>query len=63
MNQLSLDTNEKIELFDTLVSSVLNYSAPVWGYIDGKSIELIQYKFLCKILGVKKKSTNLEVLY
>ena len=61
-NSYEFKTNEKCRLFDSLVSSVLNYASEVWGYNDGKDIEIIHIKFLRKVLGVNK-STNLIGLY
>ena len=61
-NSYEFKTNEKCRLFDSLVSSVLNYASDVWGYNDGKDIEIIHTKFLRKVLGVDK-STNLIGLY
>ena len=61
-NQLSLNIDDKCNLFDSLVGSVLNYSASIWGNHPCKNIELIHCKFMRKILGVKK-STNLDGLY
>jgi hypothetical protein len=61
-NQLDLDTNEKVKLFDSLVGSILNYGAAIIGDHESKNIELLHCKFLRKILCVKK-STNLDALY
>ena len=61
-SQLSLNIDDKCNLFDSLVGSVLNYSAGIWGNHPCKNIELIHCKFMRKILGVKK-STNLDGLY
>ena len=61
-NQIELSVTDKCKLFDTLVGSILNYSAEVWGYHESKDIELVHCKFLRKVLCVKK-STNLEGLY
>ena len=44
------------------MGSILNYSADVWGYHEGKDIEIIHTKFCRKVLGVKV-STNRECLY
>lgn len=60
--QYEFKTNQKCKLFDTLVSSVLNYSSEIWGYHEGKDIEAIHTKFLRKLLCVNK-STNLAGLY
>lgn len=60
--QVELPISEKCRLFDTLVSSILNYSAEVWGAYEAKDVELIHTKFCRWILNVKK-STNLAGLY
>ena len=61
-NQLELPMSQKCKLFDTLVSSILCYSAEVWGIYEAKDIELLHTKFCRRILGVKQ-STNLIALY
>jgi len=61
-NQVELTSSDKCRLFDSLVGSMLNYSAEVWGYKDSKEIDKVHCKFLRKVLCVKK-STNLEALY
>ena len=62
LNQFEFKTLQKCKLFDTLVASVLNYSAEVWGFNEAKNIELLHTKFLRKILCVNK-STNITGLY
>ena len=54
--------SEKCRLFDTLVGSILNYNAEVWGAYEAKDVELIHTKFCRWILNVQK-STNLAGLY
>ena len=53
---------KKIKLFDSLVSSVLNYASEVWGYDNCKDIEIVHEKFCRYLLGVKK-STNIAAMY
>ena len=53
---------KKSKLFDSLVSSVLNYASEVWGYDDCKDIEIVLNKFCRYLLGVKK-STNIAAMY
>jgi hypothetical protein len=62
INQIDLPIKGKCKLFDSLVAPVLNYSAELWGFHEGQSIEKIHTKFCKKILGVKQ-STNLDCLY
>ena len=54
--------SQKCKLFDSLVGSILNLGAEIWGNHEGTDIELIHTKFLRRVLGVKK-STNLTALY
>ena len=54
MNQLELTVAEKLRLFDSLVGSVLNYNASVWGYHEAKHIEQVQCKFVRRMLKVKQ---------
>ena len=61
-NSVSLPISQKCKLFDSLVGSVLNFGAEIWGNHEATDIELIHTKFLRHILGVKK-STNLTALY
>jgi len=62
LNQIDLNASDKCKLFDSLVGSVLNYSAEVWGMHPGADIERIHTKFCRKVLHVKT-STNLDCLY
>ena len=55
--KIELPTSQKLNLFDTLVSPILNYSSEIWGMHSASDIEMIHTKFLRSILGVKK-STN-----
>ena len=45
MNQLDLTVAEKRRLLDSLVGSVLNYNASVWGYHEAKHIEQVHFFF------------------
>lgn len=55
-NQLDLSVTDKCRLFDSLVGSLLNYSAPAWGCHNSKDIEIVHNKFLRKLLSVKKST-------
>ena len=59
---IDLPISQKIKLFDTLVSPILNFGSEIWGMYNATDIELVHTKFLRFILGVKK-STNLSALY
>ena len=61
-NQIELTAKDKCKLFDTLVGSILNSGAEIFGYHTCKSIEHIHCIFLRKLLCVQR-STNLECLY
>ena len=62
LNKFEFSINEKCNLFDTLVKPMLNYCSEIWGYNEGKCLELIHTKFCRKILNVRK-STNISALY
>ena len=47
-----------IELFDKLVSPILNYAAEVWGFFQATHIERVHLQFCKRLLGVKKTTQN-----
>ena len=47
-----------MELFDKLLSPVLNYGSEVWGFHDAPEIEKVHLKFRKNILGVKTSVQN-----
>ena len=61
-NDVDLPVSRKCKLFDTLVGSILNFGAEIWGMHKASDIEAIHTKFLRRVLGVRK-STNLSALY
>ena len=61
-SQIELTISEKCKLFDSLVGSILNYSAEIIGVYEAKNIELLHTKFCRWILNVRK-CTNLCGLY
>lgn len=62
LKNIELPIAQKIKLFDTLVSPILNFGSELWGTHSATDIELVHTKFLRFLLGVKK-STNLAALY
>ena len=54
-------TKFKLRLFDTLVSSILNYASELWGQNESKQIELVQNRFL-RSLCWARDSTPLSIL-
>ena len=46
------------ELFDKMVSPILNYSCEVWGFIEGSAIERVHMQFCKRFLGVKRTTQN-----
>ena len=57
--QVVLPIPEKCRLFDTLVGSILNYSAVVLGAYVAKDVELIYTKFSRWILNIKNSNMTL----
>ena len=62
LRNIELPITQKIKLFDTLVSPILNFGSELWGLHPASDVELVHTKFLRYILGVKQ-STNLTALY
>ena len=49
----------KLEIFDKLVSPILNYASEVWGFCQVNAIERVHMQFCTKkLLGVKKTTQN-----
>ena len=53
-----ISPKHKLDLFDKLISPILNYSSEVWGFIQANSIERVHLQFCKKLLGVKKTTQN-----
>ena len=58
---VQLEISEKLKLFDSVISPILNYSSCVWGFHKAPDIERIHLKFLKQVLRVKQKTTNAAV--
>ena len=48
----------KLELFDKLISPILNYGSEVWGFKQSNAIERVHLQFCKRLLGVKKTTQN-----
>ena len=57
-NFTALTPSHKLELFDKLVSPILNFGSEVWGFYKSPSIETVHLQFCKKILGVKQSTQN-----
>ena len=53
-----LTPKHTLELFDKLVSPILNYSSEVWGFCQAKQIERVHLQFCKILLGVKQSTQN-----
>ena len=53
-----LKPKHAMELFDKLISPILNYGSEVWGFHDAPEIERVHLKFCKNILGVKTRVQN-----
>ena len=47
-----------MELFDKLITPIMNYGSEVWGFIQGTSLERVHLQFCKQLLGVKKSTQN-----
>jgi hypothetical protein len=57
-----MKVSDMVQLFESLVSSIIVYASEVWGFIEATNVHIIQNKFCRIILGVKKLS-NLVGMY
>jgi hypothetical protein len=54
----TISTSEQINLFDKLITPILSYAAPVWGFHPAPHIERIHLKYCKRLLGVKTTTQN-----
>ena len=54
--------NHKIDLYDKLISPILNYGSEVWGFVKGSNVERVLLQFLKRFLGVKR-NTQSDFIY
>ena len=47
-NQTDLPISQKVKLFDSIISPILNYSAEIWGWHDAANVEKTHTKFYRK---------------
>ena len=57
-NFTSLTPSHVLELFDKLVSQILNFGSEVWGFSKASSVETVHLQFCKKLLGVKQSTQN-----
>ena len=57
-NFINIKPRHKLELFDKLVTPILNYGSEVWGFSQAKQIERIHMLFCKQLLGVKTSTQN-----
>ena len=54
----SILPKHKLDLFDKLITPILNHSCEVWGFIQANAIERVHFQFCKKLLCVKKSAQN-----
>ena len=47
-----------LDLYDKLVTPILNYGSEIWGFCKGKQIERVHMQFCKTLLGVKTSTQN-----
>ena len=57
-NFTNITPRHRLELFDKLVTPILNYGSEVWGFDQAKQIERIHMLFCKQLLGVKTATQN-----
>ena len=54
----SITVKHTLELFDKLVSPILNYASEIWAFIPAQQIERVHLQFCKSLLGVKRSCQN-----
>ena len=57
-NFTHISIRHRLELFDKLVTPIMNYGSEVWGFCHGKQIERVHMLFCKQLLGVKTSTQN-----
>ena len=57
-NFTNITPKHRIELFDELVTPILNYGCEVWGFCQAKQIERTHMMFCKQLLGVKTSTQD-----
>ena len=47
-----------LDLFDKLITPILNYGSEVWGFHPAKAIETTRMSFCKRMLGIKQSTQN-----
>ena len=58
LRQIQVPFKMLLQLFDTFVKSILDYSCDVWGFSSAERCERVHRKYLKRILGVKMCTSN-----
>lgn len=58
---MEIPVNIMLQLFDSLVASILNYGCETWGFLNAECVERIHRKFLKYILNVKLSTNNYAI--
>ena len=53
-----ISPKHKLDLFDRLVTPILNYGCEVWGFAQANAIERVNVQFCKKVLGMKRSTQN-----
>ena len=54
----SLSVQNRLDLFEKLITPILNYGSQVWGFAQCACIERVHLQFCKRLLGVKKCTQN-----
>ena len=54
----TLKPSHILDVFDKLISPILNYGSEVWGFHKAKSIETFHIQFCKRMLGIKQSTQN-----
>ena len=61
INDMYLNVESSLSLFDTYIGSVLQYASEIWGIHRGNCVEKVQLDFCKRLLRVKKSTCNVMI--
>lgn len=62
LHSLHINTSRECFLFDTMISTVLNYASEIWGFHRARDVELVHNRFCRYVLNLGK-NTPTSFLY
>ena len=57
-DKIEFDISDKLKLFDSMISPILNYGSEIWGFHKAPDIEKVHIRFLKRVLSLNRNVTS-----